>query len=62
MGSSRRFHVGDRVRTIRRVLGLPLGSLGTIEEVVPFSNLYDVRFDGQTEAHYLQGRAGISDA
>jgi hypothetical protein len=58
MGQARdRWQVGDRVRTCRYVLGLPLGSLGTIEQVLPFGGLYDVRFDMLTEPHILQRRA-----
>ena len=51
------WQIGDRVRTRGYVLGLPPGSLGTIEQVLPFSELYDVRFDALTEAHILQRRA-----
>ena len=53
----RPWQIGDRVRTRGHVLGLPPGSLGTIEQVLPFSDLYDVRFDALTEPHILQRRA-----
>jgi hypothetical protein len=36
---------GDRVRTIRQLLLLPAGSLGTVIYVYPVRNLCDVRFD-----------------
>src|SRR6185436_6763983 len=45
------WQIGERVRTRGHVLGLPSGSMGTIENVLPFSNLYDVRFDDLTEPH-----------
>lgn len=48
---------GDRVCTRGHVLGLPPGSIGTIEQVLPFGDLYDVRFDALTEPHILQRRA-----
>lgn len=53
----RPWRIGDRVRTCRHVLGLPPGSMGTIEQVLPFSDLYDVRFDALAEPHILQRRA-----
>ena len=51
------WEIGDRVRTRGHVLGLPPGSIGTIEQVLPFGDLYDVRFDDLTEPHILQRRA-----
>ena len=54
----RPWRIGDRVRTRGHVLGLPPGSIGTIEQVLPFDDfLYDVRFDDLTEPHILQPRA-----
>ena len=42
-----RFGVGDRVRTIHPLVGLPIGSNGTICRAVRASNLYGVLFDGE---------------
>jgi hypothetical protein len=40
-------HVGERVQTTRRMAGLPHGSTGTIRQVFPAGEFYDVRFDGK---------------
>jgi hypothetical protein len=40
-------HVGDRVQTTAAGAGLPLGSTGTIRQVFPAGEFYDVRFDGK---------------
>ena len=39
------FQVGDRVQTTRSHAGLAYGSRGTIRQVFPAGELYDVRFD-----------------
>jgi hypothetical protein len=57
MAESLPWRPGDRVRTVGYVLGLPPGSMGTIEQVLPFGDIYDVRFDDLTESHFLQRRA-----
>ena len=48
------WQIGERVRTCSHVLGLPPGSLGTIEQVLPFNELYHVRFDALPAPHILQ--------
>ena len=57
MKTSPRFHIGDRVRTTRQVWGLPLGSTGTIHQVILASDLYDVRFDAQPMLRIVHGDA-----
>ena len=47
MTSESHFQAGDRVRTAQPGAGLPLGSTGTIRQVFPVEELYDVRFDGK---------------
>jgi hypothetical protein len=47
MTQSRCLHVGDRVQTAQPLAGLPLGSNGTIRQVFPAGEFYDVRFDGK---------------
>jgi hypothetical protein len=47
MEASFAWHMGDRVRTIRPMSGLPLGSVGTIRQVFPAGSFCDVRFDGK---------------
>ena len=39
------FHVGERVQTTRPHAGLACGSRGTIRQVFPDGEFYDVRFD-----------------
>ena len=39
------FQVGDRVQTTRPCAGLACGSCGTIRQVFPAGEFYDVRFD-----------------
>ena len=39
------FHVGDRVQTTRQHADLACGSQGTIRQVFPAGEFYDVRFD-----------------
>jgi len=39
------FQVGDRVQTTRSHAGLACGSRGTIRQVFPAGEFYDVRFD-----------------
>ena len=39
------FRVGDWVQTTRSHAGLAYGSRGTIRQVFPAGELYDVRFD-----------------
>ena len=40
-----RFQVGDRVQIIRTLADLPCGSIGTIWQVFPSCDFYDVRFE-----------------
>jgi hypothetical protein len=47
MVQSQLLHMGDRVQTTRPLAGLPLGSTGTIRQVFPDGEFYDVRFDGK---------------
>jgi hypothetical protein len=42
-----RFQEGDRVRTVRKLLGLPQGSQGTVVRVLEAAECSDVRFDAQ---------------
>jgi hypothetical protein len=51
------WQIGDRVRTRGHVLDLPSGTLGTIEQALPFGDIYSVRFDAQPESQFLQRRA-----
>ena len=46
--------IGDRVRTRGHVLGLPPGSLGSVEQVLPFGKIFNIRFDALPEPHFLQ--------
>lgn len=41
------FQVGDRVQTNRSYADLACGSRGTIRQVFPAGEFYDVRFDGK---------------
>ena len=45
MVPSQVLHVGDRVQTIQPLAGLAIGSIGTIRQVFPAGEFYDVRFD-----------------
>jgi len=47
MAYSQLLHVGDRVQTTQPLAGLPLHSNGTIRQVFPAGEFYDVRFDGK---------------
>jgi hypothetical protein len=47
MVQSQVLYVGDRVQTTQPLAGLPLGSNGTIRQVFPAGEFYDVRFDGK---------------
>jgi hypothetical protein len=47
MKASQPFHVGDRVRTIKPLVSLPLGSSGTIYRAVRAGSLYGVLFDSE---------------
>ena len=49
------FRVGDRVCTIRPVARLPEGTCGTVEQVFPAVDLYDVRFDSPHEPQIVFG-------
>jgi hypothetical protein len=49
--------IGDRVRTRGHVLGLPPGSMGTIEYILPLGTVYAVRFDDLMEPQLLQRSA-----
>ena len=49
------FRVGDRVCTIRRIATLPEGTCGTIEQVFPAADLYDVRFDNPHDPEIVFG-------
>jgi hypothetical protein len=41
------FQVGDRVQTTQPRAGLACGSCGTIRQVFPAGEFYDVRFDAK---------------
>lgn len=45
MAQSPVLYVGDRVQTTQPLAGLPLGSIGTIRQVFPAGEFYDIRFD-----------------
>ena len=49
------FRVGDRVCTIRLVAKLPEGTCGTVEQVFPAEDLYDVRFDSPHDSQIVFG-------
>jgi hypothetical protein len=49
------FRVGDRVCTIRRIAMLPEGACGTVTQVVPGADLYDVRFDSPHDPQIMFG-------
>ena len=49
------FCVGDRVCTIRRVTTLPEGTCGTVEQVFPGADLFDVRFDSPHDPQIVFG-------
>jgi len=52
---SPRFGVGDHVRTLHPLVGLPLGSNGKIFRAVRASNLYGVLFDGEVLLRIMYG-------
>jgi hypothetical protein len=57
------FQVGDRVRTVKPLVSLPLGSSGTIYRAVRAGNLYGVLFDSEAILRvmhhgYLESSAG----
>ncbi len=47
MAQSQVLYVGDQVQTTQPLAGLPRGSAGTIRQVFPDGEFYDVRFDGK---------------
>jgi hypothetical protein len=49
------FRVGDRVCTIRPLAKLPEGACGTVEQVFPTVDLYDVRFDSPHDPQIMFG-------
>jgi hypothetical protein len=49
----RQFHIGDRVRTIRRLTGIPLRTCGIVVNIFVTAGVYDVRFDGHSHARIV---------
>jgi hypothetical protein len=47
VAESQVLHVGDRVQTTQPLASLPQGSTGTIRQVFPAGEFYDIRFDGK---------------
>jgi len=54
LDASQRLQIGDQVRTCGNVVGLSPGSIGTIVAVLPFADVYDVKFDNLPEPQFLQ--------
>jgi hypothetical protein len=55
------FQVGDRVQIIREHAGLACGSRGTIRQVFPAGEFYDVRFDAKLLPRLVH-RSGLEAA
>jgi hypothetical protein len=49
------FQVGDRVQLIAPLIGVQVGSIGTVVAQFVASTLYNVQFDGQTVARVVDG-------